>query len=279
MTDRGGTLRVPVLPDNHNHYIAWGDPDAMVEAAAAAGRDGARVLGARAPHRGGTRGVVVHRHAVRARGTARRPRRLRRDGARRGRGTRRSRSAAASSSTSPTTTPAWSPPPTRCRDRYATEWDVVIGSVHVIGDDTAIEGEAGATGRRHRLGRLPRPAGRGGRVRRVRRHLAPVRLAQSQPDAPPFVAARLDDLAEAAARADVALEVNGTDLERRPDLVEHAGRRLRPPRDARSASAPTPTGRRRPAASAPPCRCCGAPASTGSWRSSAAPAIAVPLPA
>ncbi len=29
------------------------------------------------------------------------------------------------------------------RDRYATEWDVVIGSVHVIADDTAVEGEAG----------------------------------------------------------------------------------------------------------------------------------------
>ena len=47
-----------------------------------------------------------------------------------------------------------------------------------------------------------------------------MRLAQSQPDAPAFVAARLDDLAEAAARADVALEINGTDLERRPDLVQ-----------------------------------------------------------
>ena len=47
-----------------------------------------------------------------------------------------------------------------------------------------------------------------------------MRLAQSHPDAPPFVATRLGELAETAARADVALEVNGTDLERRPDLVE-----------------------------------------------------------
>ena len=105
------------------------------------------------------------------------------------------------------------------RDSYATQWDVVIGSVHVIADDTAVEGEAGCRDAGVAWGdyldRLVAAAASG--AYDVISH--PVRLAQSQPDAPAFVAARLDDLAETAARADVALEINGTDLERRPDLV------------------------------------------------------------
>ena len=131
----------------------------------------------------------------------------------------------------------------------------MIGSVHVIADDTAVEGEAGCRDAGVAWGdyldRLVAAAASG--AYDVISH--PVRLAQSQPDAPAFVAARLDDLAEAAARADVALEINGTDLERRPDLVAAARRRLRAPLDGRQPRlrrAPAAEGRararRRPAA-------------------------------
>src|SRR5262249_33192553 len=102
------------------------------------------------------------------------------------------------------------------RDSYASEWDVVIGSVHVIGGDAAVEGGPGCARAASARGGLAEAAASGDYD--VISH--PVRLAQSHPDAPPFVATRLGELAEAAARADVALEVNGTDLERRPDLVE-----------------------------------------------------------
>lgn len=207
-----------MLPDNHNHYIAWGDPTAMVDAAVAAGvtdlvfsehvhhieeaRAACPYIATRFAPEGPP---VAHRGYVE---------------------TVRAAAAAA-------------PIPVRCgieldiaddnaglvaataalRDSYDAEWDVVIGSVHVIGDDAAIEGEGvrqdPAAAWSDYLDRLVAAAASGSYD--VISH--PVRLAQSQPDAPAFVAARLDELAGTAARADVALEVNGTDLERRPDLV------------------------------------------------------------
>ncbi len=208
-----------MLPDNHNHYIAWGDADAIVDAAVAVGVteivfsehvhhiEEARAASSYIATRFAPEGPpVAHGGYVAA-----------------------VHAAAAHASI-----------PVRCgieldiadenaglvaatnelRDRYATEWDVVIGSVHVIADDTAVEGEARsrdtAAAWGDYLDRLVAAASSG--AYDVISH--PVRLAQSQPDAPGFVASRLDDLAEAAARADVALEINGTDLERRPDLVQ-----------------------------------------------------------
>lgn len=208
-----------MLPDNHNHYIAWGDPDAIVEAAVAVGVtefvfsehvhhiEEARAASSYIATRFAPEGPPVAHGGYVATVQA----------------------AAEHASI-----------PIRCgieldiadenaglvaatkalRDSYATQWDVVIGSVHVIGDDTAVEGEAvgkdGASAWADYLDRLIAAAASG--AYDVISH--PVRLAQSQPDAPAFVAARLDDLAGAAARADVALEVNGTDLDRRPDLVQ-----------------------------------------------------------
>ena len=208
-----------MLPDNHNHYIAWGDPDAIVEAAVAVGVtelvfsehvhhiEEARAASSYIATRFAPEGPPVAHGGYVATVQA----------------------AAEHASI-----------PIRCgieldiadenaglvaatkalRDSYATQWDVVIGSVHVIGDDTAVEGEAGCRDAGVAWGdyldRLVAAAASG--AYDVISH--PVRLAQSQPDAPAFVAARLDDLAGAAARADVALEVNGTDLEHRPDLVQ-----------------------------------------------------------
>ncbi len=208
-----------MLPDNHNHYIAWGDPDAIVEAAVAVGvtelvfsehvhhieeaRAASSYIATRFRPEGppvAHGGYVATVHAAAAHASI----------------------------------------PVRCgieldiadenaglvaatnelRDAYATEWDVVIGSVHVIAGDTAVEGEAvckeASDAWGDYLDRLITAAASG--AYDVISH--PVRLAQSQPDAPAFVAGRLDDLAGAAALADVALEINGTDLERRPDLVQ-----------------------------------------------------------
>lgn len=208
-----------MLPDNHNHYIAWGDADAIVEAAVAVGvtelvfsehvhhieeaRAASSYIATRFAPEGppvAHGGYVATVHAAAAHAAI----------------------------------------PVRCgieldiaddnaglvaatnqlRDTYATEWDVVIGSVHVIGGDAAVEGETVSTDTAAAwadyLDRLVAAAASG--AYDVISH--PVRLSVSRPDAPSFVAARLDDLAETAARADVALEVNGTDLERRPDLVQ-----------------------------------------------------------
>jgi histidinol-phosphatase (PHP family) len=208
-----------MLPDNHNHYIAWGDPDAIVEAAVAVGVT-ELVFSEHVHH------IEEARAASQYIATRFAP-----EGPPVAHGGYVATVQAAASHASI---------PVRCgieldiaddnaglvaatnqlRDTYATEWDVVIGSVHVIGHDAAVEGATvlhdSDTAWGDYLDRLIAAAASG--AYDVISH--PVRLAQSRPDAPAFVAARLDDLAEAAARADVALEVNGTDLERRPDLVQ-----------------------------------------------------------
>jgi histidinol-phosphatase (PHP family) len=207
-----------VLPDNHNHYIAWGDPGAMVEAAAAAGVselvfaehihhiEEARAASPYIATRFAPEGPPVAHGGYVA--TVRAAAAVAPISVRCG----IELDVADDNASLVTATTAF-------RDRYAAEWDVVIGSVHVIAGDAAIEGEPAqqdaATAWADYLERLTEAAASG--EYDVISH--PVRLAHSYPDAPPFVAARLGDLAETAARADVALEVNGTDLERRPDLV------------------------------------------------------------
>jgi histidinol phosphatase-like PHP family hydrolase len=47
----------------------------------------------------------------------------------------------------------------------------------------------------------------------------PIRLGNSVPGIPDVIPGLLEDLAHVAAREHVALEVNGSDLRRRPDLV------------------------------------------------------------
>jgi histidinol phosphatase-like PHP family hydrolase len=129
-----------VLPDNHNHYIAWGDPGAMVEAAAAAGVT-ELVFSEHVHHIEEARAAspyIATRFAPEGPPVAH------------GGYVATVRAAA-----------AVAPIPVRCgieldvaddnaglvaattalRDSYASEWDIVIGSVHVIGGDEAIEGE------------------------------------------------------------------------------------------------------------------------------------------
>ncbi len=102
---------------------------------------------------------------------------------------------------------------------HSRAWDVVIGSVHVIRDDVAVEGEGDHADPEAAwadyLDRLVAAAASG----RYDVISHPARLARSAPHAPPFVASRYRELAATAAGSDVALEVNGTDLDRHPELV------------------------------------------------------------
>jgi histidinol phosphatase-like PHP family hydrolase len=105
------------------------------------------------------------------------------------------------------------------RTAHGADWDVVIGSVHVIEGDQEI----------HTLDD-PRPALAIWQdyVERLRAAVGsglydivshPVRLGFELRETPPQVAALLRDLARDAARQDTPLELNGTDLRARPDLV------------------------------------------------------------
>ena len=101
----------------------------------------------------------------------------------------------------------------------AHPWDVLLGSVHALRDDQSIfEGESPLTAEEawsdyhDRLMRLAQSG-----LVDVVTH--PVRLAVSGIPAPLDHGDRLDELAETAARRGVALEVNGSDLRRAPELV------------------------------------------------------------
>jgi HisJ family histidinol phosphate phosphatase len=207
-----------VLPDNHNHFVFHGDIDEMVTAAHAAGvgelaftehvfhideaRGGSPYIATRFRPEGPPIPHEVYASTV-ARAAARADIALRLGIELDVRAEDDEMEAATN----------------RFRDAYGAAWDVIIGSVHVIADDQAIEGEpvthAPEFAWSDYLDRLTAAAASG----RYDVISHPVRLARAVPTAPMFVGERLGDLARAAARADVALELNGTDFERRPDLV------------------------------------------------------------
>lgn len=99
------------------------------------------------------------------------------------------------------------------------DWDVVIGSVHVIGDDRDIhdpaEVEGSVADAWRDYVRLQIAAARSGRFDIIAH---PVRLAMSL-DPPRELPGLLDELAAAAVAGDVALEVNGNDHRRSPAAV------------------------------------------------------------
>jgi histidinol phosphatase-like PHP family hydrolase len=103
-------------------------------------------------------------------------------------------------------------------DGHAGDWDVVIGSVHVIDGDLDIHAPLDTPADIAWRDYLERQlfAVESGRYDVVSH---PVRLAHGVPAVPDDLPALLETLAARAARADVAVEVNGTDTELRPDLV------------------------------------------------------------
>ena len=105
------------------------------------------------------------------------------------------------------------------RASYGAQWDLVLGSVHVIKDDLDVQDDplpmsADAAWNDY-FDRLEGCATSG--LYDVVSH--PARLGVSTPTAPAFLAERYDALAALAAKHGVALEVNGSDWKRSPHLV------------------------------------------------------------
>lgn len=99
------------------------------------------------------------------------------------------------------------------------EWDVIIGSVHVLSDDSGIEETRGATDTLavwRDYAELQAAAAASGRYD-ILSH--PVRLGFSVPGRPASLPDLLDQITRAAAVHGVAVEINGNDLSVRPDLV------------------------------------------------------------
>ena len=100
------------------------------------------------------------------------------------------------------------------------DWDVVLGSVHTMSDDCSVQDEQIALGPEEAWqdyhARL-RVAAASGRFDIISH---PIRLGFSVPGIPDCVPDLLAQLAVIAAGNGVALELNGSDLRRRPDLVQ-----------------------------------------------------------
>lgn len=103
---------------------------------------------------------------------------------------------------------------------HAGDWDVILGSVHCLTGDHSIFDPSmplpAAAAWDDYFERLAQAVEHGGYD--VVTH--PLRLAVSRPEVPSDLAGRLDRLAERAAAADVALEVNGSDLRVYPEHVQ-----------------------------------------------------------
>jgi histidinol-phosphatase (PHP family) len=106
------------------------------------------------------------------------------------------------------------------RDAYGADWDLVLGSVHVIRDDVPVQDVEiafpAADAWEDYLQRVGTAAASG----RYDVVTHPVRLGFSIPGMPSAVPSLLDRVARTAAYEGVALEVNGSDLRHRPDLVQ-----------------------------------------------------------
>jgi histidinol phosphatase-like PHP family hydrolase len=105
-------------------------------------------------------------------------------------------------------------------EAHAGDWDVILGSVHCLTGDHSIFDPSTplstAAAWDDYFERLADAVETGGYD--VVTH--PLRLAVSRPEVPHDMARRLDHLADLAARADVALEVNGSDVRVYPELVQ-----------------------------------------------------------
>jgi HisJ family histidinol phosphate phosphatase len=100
------------------------------------------------------------------------------------------------------------------------DWDVVLGSVHTMSDDVSVQDEQVTRSPddawEDYLGRVKIAA----RSRRFDIISHPIRLGFSVPGIPAAVPELLAEVAQIAGDSGVALELNGSDLRRRPDLVE-----------------------------------------------------------
>jgi histidinol phosphatase-like PHP family hydrolase len=99
------------------------------------------------------------------------------------------------------------------------DWDVVLGSVHTLSDDVSVQDESIAMGPGEAWADYMERLVLAASSHRFDVISHPIRLGNSVPGIPDVIPGLLEDLAHVAAREHVALEVNGSDLRRRPDLV------------------------------------------------------------
>ena len=100
------------------------------------------------------------------------------------------------------------------------DWDVVLGSVHTLSDDVSVQDESISMSPQEAWADYLDRVVVATRSHRFDVISHPVRLGNSVPGIPETVPGLLSELARVAAREHVALEVNGSDLRRRPDLVD-----------------------------------------------------------
>jgi histidinol phosphatase-like PHP family hydrolase len=100
------------------------------------------------------------------------------------------------------------------------DWDVVLGSVHTLSDDISVQDESISMTPDEAWADYLERVVIAARSHRFDVISHPVRLGNSIPGIPDAVPGLLSGLAGVAAQERVAIEVNGSDLRRRPDLVE-----------------------------------------------------------
>jgi histidinol phosphatase-like PHP family hydrolase len=100
------------------------------------------------------------------------------------------------------------------------DWDVVLGSVHTLSDDVSVQDESIAMGPDEAWADYMERLVIAASSHRFDVISHPIRLGNSVPGIPAAVPGLLGELARVAAREHVALEVNGSDLRRRPDLID-----------------------------------------------------------
>jgi histidinol phosphatase-like PHP family hydrolase len=100
------------------------------------------------------------------------------------------------------------------------DWDVVLGSVHTLSDDSSVQDEDIVMSPDRAWADYMERLVVAASSHRFDVISHPIRLGNSVPGIPDAVPGLLDDLARVAARENVALELNGSDLRRRPDLIE-----------------------------------------------------------
>jgi HisJ family histidinol phosphate phosphatase len=100
------------------------------------------------------------------------------------------------------------------------DWDVVLGSVHTLSDDVSVQEEEIAMSPDEAWADYAERLIVAASSHRFDVISHPIRLGNSVPGIPDPVPGLLEDLVRVAARENVALELNGSDLRRRPDLIE-----------------------------------------------------------
>jgi HisJ family histidinol phosphate phosphatase len=204
-------------PDNHNHFLLAGDIDAMVAAAEKAGisdlvfsehnyhldeaREAIPYLAERWTPEGPPLPVAAYVEAVRRAGE---------------------RSSVNVLLGLEMDVRPEDPAFERASDAFTAtrdDWDVVLGSVHTLSDDISVQDESISMSPDEAWADYSERLLVAASSHRFDIISHPIRLGNSVPGIPDAVPELLGELSRVAAKEHVALELNGSDLRRRPDLI------------------------------------------------------------